>query len=430
MVADTFSAGDEVSAGREKMGSRRFSHSMSKVLTISAAVAILACAAWAAGVPQIIYSFAGGNDGEYIDSDLVIDGAGSLYGTSVQGGDFGSGTVFRLTPSANGWTHTVLYSFTGGTDGGEPYKGVTLDSQGNLYGTAVTGGGGSCEGGCGVAYKLTNSGGVWTQTVMHTFTGSDDGSGPGSGLTLGSRGALYGMTPTGGMNGLGVVFKLIPLQNGAWNLKVIHAFTGGTDGAGGSAGRLLRYKGSLYGVTTVGGVNGKGVVFKLTHLPGIWQFTTLYAFKGQPDAGFPYGALAPDSQGHLFGTTYYDGANNLGSVYQLARQPEGTWQERVLYSFKGGRDGIGSISNVVFDKTGALYGTTSAGGASCDCGVIFKLAPGGNGTWTESVTYRFKGAPDGAYAYNGMVGDSAGNFYGTTVHGGTGDDGVIYKFTP
>ncbi len=158
MVADTFSAGDEVSAGREKMGSRRFSHSMSKVLTISAAVAILACAAWAAGVPQIIYSFAGGNDGE---------------------------------------------SFTGGTDGGEPYKGVTLDSAGNLYGTAVTGGGGSCEGGCGVAYKLTNSGGVWTQTVIHTFTGSDDGSGPGSGLTLGSRGALYGMTPTGGMNGLG-----------------------------------------------------------------------------------------------------------------------------------------------------------------------------------------------------------------------------------
>src|SRR5260370_341835 len=149
------------------------------------------------------------------------------------------------------------------------------------------------------------------------------------------------MTATGGMNGLGVVFKLIPMQNGAWNLKVIHAFTGGTDGAGGSSGRLLRYRGSLYGVTTVAGVNGKVVVFKLTHLPGIWQFTTLYAFKGQPDAGFPYGALAPDSQGHLYGTTYYDGANNLGSVYQLARQPDGTWQERVLYSFKGGRDGSG-----------------------------------------------------------------------------------------
>jgi uncharacterized repeat protein (TIGR03803 family) len=107
-----------------------------------------------------------------------------------------------------------------------------------------------------------------------------------------------------------------------------------------------------------------------------------------------------------------------------------TWKERVLYGFRGGRDGSSSIGNVVFDKAGASYGTTSAGGASCDCGVIFKLAPHRDGTWKESVTYRFKGAPDGAFAYNGMVGDSAGNFYGTTVHGGTTDDGVIYKFTP
>ena len=410
------------------MGSGRFS--MSKVLTLSAAVLVLACAAWAAGTPQIIYNFAGGNDGEYIDSDLVIDGAGNLYGTSVQGGNFASGTVFQLTPSASGWTHTVLYSFTGGADGGEPYKGVTLDHQGNLYGTTVAGGGGPCDGGCGVAYKLTNSGAVWSQTVMHTFTGGPDGSGPGTGLTLGPGRTLYGMTPTGGANGQGVVFQLAPLQNGGWKLNVIHAFTGGADGAGGSAGRLLRHKGSLYGVTTVGGANGKGVVFKLTPDPGGWQFTTLYAFKGQPDAGFPYGALALDHQHNLYGTTYYDGSNNLGSVYQLALQPDGTWKERVLYSFKGGKDGSGSISNVVFGKTGALYGTTSAGGASCDCGVIFKLTPGVNGIWTESVTYRFKGAPDGAFAYNGMVGDSAGNFYGTTVHGGTTDDGIIYKFTP
>ena len=411
------------------MGSRRFLGFMGKVLTIAAAVAILANAAWAA-VPQIIYNFAGDDDGEYIDSDLVIDGAGNLYGTSVLGGDFGSGTVFQLTPSGNAWTHTVLYSFHGGADGGEPYKGVTLDSQGNLYGTAVTGGGGSCEGGCGVAYKLTHSGGVWTQTVIHTFTGGDDGYGPGTGLTLGRYGTLYGMTPTGGANGQGVIFLLRPMPNGTWNLKVIHAFTGGTDGAGGSAGRLLRYKGSLYGVTTTGGANAKGVAFKLTHATGGWQFTTLYAFQGQPDAGFPYSALTPDSQGNLYGTTYYDGANNLGSVYQLAPQPDGTWKESVLYSFKGGRDVSGSISNVVFAKTGAMYGTTSAGGASCNCGVIFKLTPAANGTWREYVPYRFKGAPDGAFPYNGMVGVSAGNFYGPTKQGGTADDGLIYKFTP
>jgi uncharacterized repeat protein (TIGR03803 family) len=411
------------------MGSNRSSYLMSRLLTMSAAVAILASAAWAAA-PQLIYSFGGNADGEYIDSDLVIDGAGNLYGTSVQGGTFGSGTVFQLTPSGTGWTHTVLYGFTGGADGGEPYKGVTVDSQGNLYGTAVTGGGGSCEGGCGVAYKLTHSGGIWTQTVIHTFSGGNDGSGPGSGLTLGPKGTLYGMTPTGGANGQGVIFLLSPTPNGKYQLKVAHAFTGGDDGAGGSAGRLLLSKGNLYGVTTVGGANGKGIVFQLSRKTGSWQLTTLYAFKGQPDAGFPYGGLAFDSTGNLYGTTYYDGANNLGSVYQLSRQTDGTWQEKVIYSFRGGKDGSNSISNVVFDKTGVLYSTTSAGGASCDCGVIFKLTPGLNGKWKENVKYRFKGAPDGGFVYNGMVGDGAGNFYGATVHGGAGDDGTVYKFTP
>src|SRR5580704_10270449 len=126
---------------------------------------------------DMIYSFAGDEDGEYADTDLETDGAGNIYGTTVLGGHFGSGTVFRLSPTRNGWVHTVLYSFTGGVDGGEPYKGVTLDRQGNLYGTAVTGGSGSCEGGCGVVYKLRNSQGTYTQTVIHAFTGGHDGSG-------------------------------------------------------------------------------------------------------------------------------------------------------------------------------------------------------------------------------------------------------------
>src|SRR5213595_3941516 len=124
------------------------------------------------------------DEGEYADTDLETDNAGNIYGTTVLGGDFGSGTVFKLSPTPTGWEHTVLYSFTGGADGGEPYKGVTVDREGNLYGTAVTGGSGSCEGGCGVAYKLTNSGGVWTQTVIHAFTGGYDGSGPGARVIL------------------------------------------------------------------------------------------------------------------------------------------------------------------------------------------------------------------------------------------------------
>src|SRR5437667_9437359 len=149
------------------------------------------------GGTNVIYSLADEEDGKYADTDLAIDKAGNLYGTTVLGGDFGGGTVFQLSPSGNGWVHTVLYSFTGGPDGGEPYKGVTLDAEGNLYGTAVTGGSGSCEGGCGVAYKLTHG----TQTVIHAFTGGNDGSGPGGRPTIDGHGDLYGMAPTAGRHG-------------------------------------------------------------------------------------------------------------------------------------------------------------------------------------------------------------------------------------
>jgi uncharacterized repeat protein (TIGR03803 family) len=135
-----------------------------------------------AATTDVVFSFDEDN-GEYADTDLETDSAGNIYGTTVLGGDHGSGTVFQLSPTPNGWVQTVLYSFTGGADGGEPYKGVSIDRQGNLYGTAVTGGSGACEGGCGVAYKLTNSGGTWSQTVIHAFTGGEDGSGPGAAHT-------------------------------------------------------------------------------------------------------------------------------------------------------------------------------------------------------------------------------------------------------
>jgi uncharacterized repeat protein (TIGR03803 family) len=386
--------------------------------------------ATSASTTKVIYTFAGGKDGEYLDTDLVTDSAGNIYGSTVQGGDFGGGTVFQLSPSGTGWTHTVLYSFTGGKDGGEPYKGVTLDPQGNVYGTAVTGGAGSCDGGCGVAFKLTNSGGTWTQSVIHTFTGGNDGSGPGSGLTFDPHGNLYGMTPTGGADSLGVIYQLKPQTNGAWKLNVIHTFTGGVDGSTGSAGRMILDRaGNLYGVATFGGANGHGVAFELTRTQTGWTLLPLYAFMDQPDGASPYGGLIFDKAGNLYGTTYYAGVNDVGTVYKLTHA-NGAWSESVLYSFKGGTDGSSPISTLVSDAAGNLYGTTSDGGTGCACGVIFKLAHGANGTWTESVPYRFPGAPNAGFAYNGMVVDSTGNFYGATVHGGPTNDGTIYKFTP
>jgi uncharacterized repeat protein (TIGR03803 family) len=390
----------------------------------------LATALASAGTTKI-YSFAGGNDGEYTDTELVMDKAGNLYGTSVQGGLFGGGTVFELSHSAQGWTHTVLYNFTGGADGGEPYKGVTLDSSGNLYGTAVTGGAGSCEGGCGVVYKLTGTGGVWSQSVVHTFTGGNDGSGPGSPVAVDKQGNLYGTTPTGGAKGFGVVYEIKPGSAGTWNLSVIHAFTGGTDGLGGSASRLLLdASGNLYGVNTVGGAKGFGNVFELFRHAGQWALKTLYSFQDQPDGASPYGGVIFDQAGHLYGTTYYAGANDVGTVYELTNN-NGAWSESVIYNFKGGSDGDSPMSTLVADAQGNLYGTTSDGGAAkCGCGTIFRLTSAASGTWTETVVYRFPGSPGPGFAYNGLVFDGKGSFFGATVHGGTANDGAIYQFTP
>lgn len=404
------------------MGSRHFLRLFGTTLLAT----LLATTAWAANNTKLIYSFAGGADGEYTDTELVRDSAGNLYGTSVQGGLYASGTVFQVTPAG---VHTVLYNFTGGTDGGEPYKGVTVGPDGSLYGTTVTGGGGSCEGGCGVVFKVTNAAGTWTQTVVHAFLGSD-GSGPGSPVAFDRHGNMYGTTPTGGTTyGLGVVYQLEPNSTG-WSFHVIHEFTGGADGAGGSASRpLLDTAGRLYGVCTTGGANGLGIVYTLGRPRGQWEFTTIYAFKDSPDGGEPYGGLVFDRFGNLYGSTYYAGTNDAGIVYELTHA-QGTWTEQVLYSFTGGADGGSPISSLVMDAAGNLYGTTSAGGsASCGCGVIFKVSHGATG-WTESVAYSFLGVPKPGFAYNGMVADGKGSFYGATVHGGTGNDGAIYKFTP
>ena len=178
---------------------------------------------------------------------------------------------------------------------------------------------------------------------------------------------------------------------------------------------ILRH-GHLYGAATTGGTYGSGVVFELRPAGGgEWNFRTIYSFRGQPDGVFPYGALLFDSLGNIYGTTYYGGANGIGSVYQLSPQAVGEWNESVLYSFQEGTDGNSPISNLVADAVGNLYGTTSEGGLGS--GTIFKLSPDGDGHWTETVVHSFQGPPDGAFAYNGMVVDRFGNF---TSHGSWG----------
>jgi uncharacterized repeat protein (TIGR03803 family) len=395
-------------------------------------IALLATAA--AATENILYNFAGDEDGEYADTGVVLDSAGNIYGVTIEGGAHSSGTVWRITASGE---HTVLYNFGGGADGSEPYKGVTLDAAGNLYGTTVAGGDNACDGGCGVVYKLTKSGGTWKQTVLHAFTGGADGSGAGSPLILDKHGNIYGMTPAGGVSGgcfgmgCGVVFRLAPDGTGKYSFRVLHTFTGDTDGFGGSAGRLLLRHGRIFGVATQGGANGWGVAFEMTPTPtGEWKFQTIYAFGGMPDAGSPYGGLIADKSGNLYGTTYFGGTNGFGSVYRLERNGT-SWTEAVLYSFQGGADGDSPLSTLAFDGAGNLFGTTSLDGdPDCACGTIFELSPASGG-WTETVVHVFTGASgDGAFPYPGVVRAPSGTFYGAARNGGSNDDGAIFTVTP
>ena len=423
------------------MGRKRFSY----FLSVAVAAMILVTGAWAASVEKVVHSFTGGNDGIDPAATLAKDAAGNFYGTTVSGGTGalctnGCGTVFELSPVAGGrWKETVLYSFSGGSDGKNPWGGVILDSKGDLYGTTVAGGsGGSCTGdGCGVVFLLSKSGKGWVETVMYNFTGGKDGFGPGGALAFDSVGNLYGTTPDGGKpngcagQGCGVVYQISPVRGGGWKQTVLHTFTGGADGAVGSLGPLLVDKaGNVFGVAELGGDASCncGVVFKLTPVAGKWRFKTLDAFKGTPNAGFPYGGVIADSKGNLYGTTYYAGAYGAGSVFKLTKSA-GKFTESVLYSFTGGADGSWPTTTLMFDAKSNLYGTTSAGGDSNGDGVVFKLRKAG-GQWNESVVHKFGRGSDGRIPGYGLVSDKAGNLFGTTAIGGGSGQGVVFQITP
>jgi uncharacterized repeat protein (TIGR03803 family) len=289
---------------------------------------------WSETVLQSFNTFV---DGEFSDGGLIADSAGNLYGTTFVGGDasgcggIGCGTVFRLSPSASGWEETVLYAFTGAADGGGPFASLTFDSEGNLYGTTTQGGTltDCASWGCGVVFKLSpTASGPWTETTLHSYSGSTDGSDPKAGLSFDSAGNLYGTTYQGGLagnctdyTGCGTVFKLAPLAGGQWHFSLVHRFTGGADGANSSAGLTIDASGNLYGTAQNGGslVNcgtGCGVVFKMSPNGTGWHETVLHTFKGNEGYG-PEGPLTFDASGNLYGTTWGGGNLGQGTVFKI-----------------------------------------------------------------------------------------------------------------
>jgi uncharacterized repeat protein (TIGR03803 family) len=288
-----------------------------------------------------LYTFSGGADGGNPRiGDLIIDRGGALYGTTSDGGTSSDcGVVFKLTPPTDGgthWTETVLHSFLGGTDGCYPPAGVIMDANGALYGTTSLGG----ASGSGVVFKLTppaTGGTQWTETILYAFSGGTDGASPTASLIMDRRGTLYGTTRAGGTSGLGVVFQLTPPGIGQtqWIETVLHSFAGGNgDGAAPYAPLLLGEDGALYGATTGGGPRyytgcsgtGCGIVFKLTppaRGQGQWTETVLHIFtNANGDGTSPYASLITGvsrEKQTLCGTTVNGGTSGLGVVFKLTQ---------------------------------------------------------------------------------------------------------------
>jgi uncharacterized repeat protein (TIGR03803 family) len=385
----------------------------------------------------VLYDFTNGTDGGIPAPTLIRDQAGNLYGTTSQGGGInyfncnppqGCGNVFKIDPRGQ---ETVLYDFKDSPDGASPMAGLIRDAAGNLYGTTLLGG----TSNSGAIFKVDKSG---KETVLYSFTGGRDGGFPLAAVILDAAGNLFGTTSIGGdlscqvgqRTGCGVVFKLARTGK----LTVLHRFHG-SDGADPFAGLVRDKSGNLYGTTSAGGTgcyDGCGTVFKLDKTG---KLTVLHVFTDGTDGAVPgWGALIQDAAGNLYGTTQWGGdlsCNNNGAGCGTVFKLDKAGKETVLYNFTSGTDGGLPAGALVRDAAGNLYGTTSAGGdLRCNggggCGTVFKL----DKTGKETVLHSFEDNSDGTFPEAGLVRDASGNLYGTTSWDGHVNFGVVFKLTP
>jgi uncharacterized repeat protein (TIGR03803 family) len=243
---------------------------------------------------------------------LAFDPAGNLYGTTQSGGSANWGTVFELTPTNGAWRETTLlnFSYQEGSNGQAPQSGVIIDQAGNLYGTTVEGGEG-----VGVVYELSPTPNGWVETVLHSFAAGNDGDSPYGGVIMDQAGNLYGATYTGGTGHGGVVYELSP-GNAGWTYQILYNLSGPPIGGGPFATLTLDAAGNLYGTTNSDGANDAGMVFKLTNSHGVWNLTDLHDFDFDT-AYFPYGGVTLDANGNLYGTTEFGGDHGDGVVWQI-----------------------------------------------------------------------------------------------------------------
>jgi len=396
---------------------------------IFAIVFALALTAWAS-TEKVLWNFGVGTDGSGPWSNYFIsDAKGNLYAATAAGGTYSAGVVFMLSPAGK---ETVLYEFKGQAngDGAAPHGRLAFDANGEIYGTTQGGG----TNGTGTVYRLSpKSGGGWTEKVIYNFSATGaDGNSPSAGMTIAPDGTMYSTTPDGGTFSGGVIFSLQKTAKG-WKQTVIHNINFPSEGGFPYEGLMRDTVGNLYGAAPSGGVGGQGVIYRLSPTKKGWVYTVLYSFTGQngDGAGLYWIDLISDKSGNIYGATSFGGTNGTGTVWELVySETKKSYAESILYEFgaSGSGDGNNPYGGLAMDLKGNLYGTTLYGGPS-NIGTSYKLTKQGK-TWKETILHSFVGANDGNEPTGNPYIDATGRLYGMTQTGGKSNLGIVYRITP
>jgi uncharacterized repeat protein (TIGR03803 family) len=374
-----------------------------------------------------------------------LGGCGGYVSTSQIPSRVAAGSSVEMQANRGASAFTVLHVFRAPPQGQNPLAPVIADAAGNIFGETNQGGHPTSGGGCGTAFEMKPSGTRYVEITLHSFRSEPDGCGPSGGLTIDSKGAIYGTTEWGGTTtgqGAGTVFKLTPSGTG-YKYAVIYRFKNNRDGAW-PVGSILVSNGVVYGATQygasyacAGNTEGCGTVYKLTPSGNTYKETILYVFKGGDDGLLPIAGVAMDASGALYGTTQFGGGSGSigeGTVYKLT--PSGSdYRETVIHAFDStAGDGSTPWAPVIVELNGAVMGTTLyGGGGSNGGGIVFRLTPSGS-KYQETILYRFTGAGDGSQPEAPVIEDR-GVLFGTTTDGADGfpcrrQCGTIYELRP
>jgi uncharacterized repeat protein (TIGR03803 family) len=400
---------------------------------ICSLVILFALAANAA-TETILHSFSAQQRGAW-PNNLVSDSSGNLFGTTENGGNANLGVVFEFASNAKGgFTETVLHSFAGGTTDGSTPVSLILDSQGNIYGVTRYGGAGTCN--CGIIYELSkNTSGKWQEAVLYTFQSTGY---PSEAIAIDGAGNLYFGTSTYTTTGFSYLYQLTN-ASGSWTANLLYTFSDGQVNNPEIGALTLDGSGNIYGTIEQTAAATQGLVFELSPASGgTWTEATLYTFLGGTSGGIPTGPLFLQN-GNLYGTTLNGGESQCepansgcGVVYQLA-PGNGQWTESVIYAFRG-TDSDGAINPSLggFGNNGALYGFTFKGGAgACAyCGSVLQLTPNGNGKWKKTTLWNFDNQDNVDYPTAVAVTPS-GKVFGTSEFPGDSYtvQGAIFELT-